>query len=161
MDPASRPRSLTFLLVFAGWATLAFLPAWVVSRPWQHALAAVASRVVAPRGAEIEMIDLQLFYPLDLAVFVALCLASGVLPWPRRVRAMAIGAPVMIAGELLALCVSMGLLMAVSAPGTSAARAEEAERMTDALLRVTGLALAAVVWFVLIGREQFTARVRR
>jgi hypothetical protein len=164
MDRAARTGGLRFLLAFAGWATLAFVPAWFVSHAWQHALGAVAARAVAPSGTELEMLELELFYPMDLAVFVALCLASGWATWRSRARALLVGTPIMIAAEFAALAVALATLLAASDPTGAAgaamtSRQAEALRLTDALIRVTGLAIAAAVWFALLGREQL--RVRR
>ena len=38
---------MRFLLLLALWATLAFVPSWLVAQPWQHAIAAVASRLAS------------------------------------------------------------------------------------------------------------------
>ena len=154
MDRTPRTGGLTFLLVFAAWATVAFLPAWWVSHAWQGALGAVAARAAAPPGSEIEILDLELFYPMDLAVFVALCLASGWASWARRGRALFVGAPFVVLAEIAALTLSM---MAMLRAGTGAARQAEALRLADALIRVTGLAVAAAVWFVVLGRQRFAA----
>ena len=152
---------MKFLLAFALWASLAYVPAWLVAHPWQHALAALASRAVAPPGAEVEMVDLELFYPVDIAMFVALCLASGWAPWPRRARALLVGVPAMAVAELAALTLSMwALLSAGGATGNGPGMAA-AGRLADALIRATGLALAAAAWFALLGRERFLARPRR
>jgi len=154
MDPATRSGGVKFLLAFAGWATLAFLPAWWLSHPWQNAIGVIASRIAAPRGAELEMVDLELFYPMDLGVFAALCLASGWTPWPRRLKAMLIGAPFMVIAEIAALSLAMIALIGAGDPVKQA----EAGRLTDGLIRVTGLAVAAAVWFVVLGRTRMESR---
>ncbi len=156
--PAADPR-LKFLLAFAAWSTLAFLPAWAVSHGWQRALAAVAGRVVAPRGSEVEFVDLQLFYPMDVAAFAALCLASGWETWAARARALVLGAPLMVLAELAALSAAMAALMAAGAGhgAGEAARLDSAVRLSDALIRATGLAFAAALWFVLLGRRTLAA----
>jgi len=160
MDRTSRPDGVRFLLAFAGWASLAFLPAWLVSHPWQSALGAIASRVAAPRGTTLEMVDLELFYPVDLAVFVALVVASGWATWRRRRRALLVGAPLMIVAELVALCVALGVLVAANGAGGTEAGRDEAARLADALIRVTGLAIAGALWFALLGRERFLGKTR-
>ena len=81
-----RGRPMKFLLWLALWSVVAFVPAWFLLTPWQHALASIAGRLVAPPGAEIEFTDLQVYYPLDIGVFVALCLASTWAPRERRLR---------------------------------------------------------------------------
>jgi hypothetical protein len=160
MDRTTPRTGVRFLLAFALWASAAFVPAWWVSHPWQHALGALAARAVAPPGAELEMVDLQLFYPVDVAVFVALCLASAWASWPRRARALLLGVPAMILAEWLALVASMAAMLAAGGTGEAASMAGAA-RLADALIRATGLALAAAAWFALLGRERFLARTRR
>jgi hypothetical protein len=157
VDRTTRTGGLRFLLAFAGWATLAFFPAWWVSRAWQHALAAVAARLVAPSGTELEMLDLELFYPIDLAVFIALCVASGWTGWARRRRALLVGTPIMVLAELLALAAALAALLHAGATG-GAAEQSGAMRLADGLIRVTGLGVAAVTWYALLGRERFDTR---
>ncbi len=155
MDRPAPDIRLKFLFAFAAWATLTFLPAWVLSHGWQNAVAAVAGRIVAPSGSEIEFVDLELFYPMDLAAFVALCLASSWEPWPRRVRALLIGAPLMVLAELIALSAAMGAILAAggaAGAGGDAYQQDSAMRLADGLIRGTGLAFAAAVWFMLLGR---------
>nr|MBP8136636.1 hypothetical protein [Candidatus Eisenbacteria bacterium] len=117
MDRPAPDLRLKFLFAFAAWSTLTFLPAWVLSHGWQSALAVVAGRIAAPSGSEIEIVDLELFYPMDLAAFVALCLASSWEPWPRRFRALLLGAPLMVLAELMALTAAMMAIMAAGAAG--------------------------------------------
>ena len=155
MDQTSRSGGVKFLLAFAGWATLVFVPAWWVAHPWQHAIGAMASRIAAPRGAELEMIDLELFYPMDLGVFVALCLATLWTSWPRRLRAILIGTPIMVIAEIAALSLALAALLGAGDPASQA----EASRWTDAVIRITGLAVAAAVWFVVLGRTRLGSRV--
>ena len=156
MDRTPGTHGLKFVLAFAGWASLAFLPAWAMAHPWQHALATVAGRMVAPNGTELEMTDLQLFYPVDLGVFVALCLASGWATWARRRRALLIGAPILVLAEIAALALALSVLLRAG-PGGDAAQAS-ATRLVDGLIRVTGLGVAAATWFALLGRERFGVR---
>jgi hypothetical protein len=154
VDLASRGDGVKFLLAFALWATLLFVPAWWGAHAWQHALSAVATRLVAPPGSVIEMTDLELFYPVDLAVFLALCFASGWASWERRARAALLGAPPVIAAELVTLSLALVALLGASGPGVDAAHRDEAGRLADGLIRVTGIAAALVAWFVLLGRER-------
>jgi len=87
-------------------------------------------------------------------VFAALCLASGWTPWPRRLQAVLIGAPIMVISEIAALSLAMIALIGAGDPVKQA----EAGRLTDGLIRVTGLAVAAAVWFVVLGRTRIGSR---
>jgi hypothetical protein len=51
------------------------------------------------------------------------------------------------------------LVAANGAGGTEAGR-DEAARLADALIRVTGLAIAGALWFALLGRERFGGKAR-
>jgi len=136
-----------FLLRFIAWATPAFLIAWSIHGSYERTIAAMGAGLAAPPGAQIELLDLELFYPFDLGVYVALCLASSWAAIARRVRAAAIGLPVLVAIEVAVVFVSIKALMA---GGDS----EAVSRFVDGIFRVEGLVAAAVVWLVLLGREQ-------
>ena len=145
---------MKFLLYFTGWATLAFCAAWLVHPGWEHVIATIGARLAAPPGAEIEILDLELFYPFDIGVFLALCLASTWVPPGRRLRAAAIGAPVLVAVEVLALVVAFQVMM-------SAADPSEAGRFANAMIRVAGLVAASAAWLYLLGRERLSLAARQ
>jgi len=149
---------MRFLLLLALWATLAFVPSWLVAQAWQHAIAAVASRLASPAGAVIEIVDLQLYYPFDLGIYLALCLASTWVRWGRRWRAVAAGLPVLILVEIGSLAVALAAMMRGAAG--SAQAAEEAQRFAVGVIRVTGLVAAAGAWFYLLGRERLPLAAR-
>ena len=149
---------MRFLLLLALWATLAFVPSWLVAQPWQHAIAAVAARLASPAGAVIEIVDLQLYYPFDLGIYVALCLASTWVRWRRRWLAVAAGLPVLILLEIVSLAVAMAAMMRGAAG--SAHAAEEAQRFAVGVIRVTGLVAAAGAWYYLLGRERLPLAAR-
>jgi hypothetical protein len=152
---------MKFLLLLTLWATLLFIPAWYVQHPYQHVLAAAAGRIVAPPGSEIELVDIELFYPFDVSVFIALCLASIWQPARRRLRAVAIGTPVMVILELISVALAMGAILSImSNPRITIAAAEEVYRFATGVIRVTGLIAAAGVWFYLLGRERLSLMAR-
>ena len=140
------------LLRFAIWATLAFVLAWFVAHPYQRVLAGLASRVVAPPGSQIEWLDLEIFFPYDLSVFAALCLASAWVPWPMRLRALALGGAVLIAVELLTLIAVMKSLLATA--GQPPEQAEATQRFVVGVIRVTGLVAAGCAWTYLLGWQR-------
>jgi hypothetical protein len=144
---------MKFLLLFTLWATLLFAPAWWLQQPWQQAIAAVAGRAAAPVGTHLEMVELELFYPFDVVVFAALCLASGWTGWTRRLRALALGLPCVVVAEVLALAYAFAAVLAASRRGDAEALAG-ATRLADGLIRIIGLGVAAGVWFAVIGRER-------
>ena len=152
---------MKFLLLLTLFATLLFVPAWWVQHPYQHALATVAGKIVAPPNSEIEIVDIELFYPFDISIFVALALASVWIPWRRRLRALAIGVPIMVVLELISVALAMAaILQVMSNPRATEATAEEIYRFSTGIIRVTGLITAAAVWYVLLGRERLSLVAR-
>jgi hypothetical protein len=144
---------MKFLLRLAGWATALFVVAWFVAAPYEKRIAAIAGALAAPRGATIEWVELELFFPHDLAVFVAMCAASSWASWRRRGRAMAIGLPWLVAAEVVALTLAMKAMLSAAAPGVPADRLAEVQRFALGIIRVTGLIAAAAAWAFLLGRE--------
>ena len=152
---------MKFLAFLALWSTLLYIPSWFVSHPYQHAITAVAGRLLAPPGSEIEFVDVELFFPFDLGIYIALCLASIWDPPPRRLRAIAIGLPLLMLLELLSLVAGMKAIMTVMANSrASAEAADQAYRFATSMIRVTGLIAASAVWFFLLGRERLSLVAR-
>jgi hypothetical protein len=120
-------------------------------------VAGAAARIVAPPGAEIEWVTLDLFFPFDLGIFVALALASAWTPWPRRGRAVLIGVPALVALEVLAVAAALAALLATQSGGGQAV----ASRFVDAVVRSVGLAGAAAAWYLLLGPPGAPRSARR
>lgn len=144
----------SFLLRFVLWATLTTVLAWWIQTPYERAIAGVAARVAAPRGSEIEILDLDVFYPYDLAVYAGLCLASAWAAWRTRGRALAIGLPALVVVEVLALVVSFRALMNAQNPA-------ESERWFNGIVRASGPIASAALWMLLLGRQKLSLAARR
>jgi len=140
------------VLRFVAWATLAFVVAWFVAHPYQRAIAGVAGRLAAPPGAEIEWVDLEIFFPYDLSVFAALCLASAWVPWNARLRALTLGLAALVVVELATLFVAMRVLLASA--GQPAQHADETSRWVTGVIRLTGLVAAGGAWLYLLGWQR-------
>jgi hypothetical protein len=125
-----------WLLRFLLWATLLSLPCALVSHAYQRGLARVATVVLAAAGQGVEIDEVQVMAPFDLAIFTAMCLASLAAPWPMRRRALAIGLPVLVALEVLT--VTGGIAFSAFWPHSSS--------QLDASLRLTGLVMETVPW---------------
>jgi hypothetical protein len=152
---------MKFLLLVVAWATLLFVPSWFVSSRYQTAIAGAAGRLAAPRGGEIEFEEVELFYPFDLGIYGALCLASSWASWRRRGRALALGLPILIVVEILSVTLALRILLAAAAsPDAAGAAGDAAFRMATAIVRATGLIAAAAVWLVLLGRERLSLATR-
>jgi hypothetical protein len=140
------------MLRFAAWATLTFAAAWFIAHPYQRALAGLAGRLVAPPGTEIEWLDLEIFFPFDLSVYAALCLASTWTPWRVRLRALGIGLAALVVVELLTLIVVMKVMLASA--GQPAAQADATQRFVVGVIRLTGLVAAGCAWLYLLGWQR-------
>jgi len=149
---------MRFLLLVTGWATVAFIPAWIVAHPYQQVIGAIAARIVSPPGSTIEFVDLEIFFPFDIAIYAALTLASTWATWPRRMRTLALGLPVMVVLEVVTLALAMGAMLSAASAGTEAL--QEAQRFSTGIIRVTGLVTAAGVWFYFVGRERLSLAAR-
>lgn len=138
-------------LRFSGWATLMFAVTWLIATPYQHGIAGVASVIAAP-NAQIEWVDLQIFFPFDLSVYAALCLASSWASWPQRLRFLGIGIALLIGVEVVVLVIAMRSLMASGS--ASPAHAAETQRFVVGLIRVTGLVAAGATWTWFLGWQR-------
>lgn len=144
---------MRFFIRFAAWATALFVLVWFVAAPYQKVIAAIAGSLAAPRGTVVEWVELELFFPHDLAVFAALCAASMWASWRERGRALVFGLPVLVAAEILALVLAMKAMLSAAGPGQPPGRVEEVQRFALGIIRVTGLIAAAAVWAFFLGRE--------
>lgn len=152
---------MKFLFLLTGWSTLTFGCMWLLAPPYRHVMTKVVERIVTPlvvppgfRGHYV------MFYPFDVGLYVALCLASTWVPFARRLRVIAIGFPVIVVLELLCVAIMMRL---TAVPQSSPRVAVEAERVLDGLIRVGDLVMPAGLWVVFLGRKLLspTARTRR
>jgi hypothetical protein len=152
LDRLEAADGMRALLRFAGWATLTFALAWTIAHPWQHVICALASRIMMPPGSSIDWIDVDIFFPFDLSVFVALVLASNWRTWPERGRVLAIGLVVLVVVELLTLCFVVRQMLGTA--HASAAAAEQTQRFVIGVIRLTGLVAAGSAWLYLLGWER-------
>jgi len=146
------------LLRFAFWATVMSALAWAIAGPWQHAIATIAGRIAVGPGREVEWEDLELFFPYDLGVFVALCFASAWVGWKTRLRATGLGLIVLVAVEIVTLVVAMRVLIATA--NEPPERIADASRLVDAVIRLTGLAAGGAAWLMLLGWQRLPAFAR-
>jgi hypothetical protein len=151
--PGEGPRAGTrarvkWLLRFLLWATLLSVPCAFVSHGYHRGLAQVAMAALAVFGQGVEIEDVQVMAPFDLAIFAAMCLASLAAPRAARIRALAIGLPALVGIEVLT--VVAGIAVSLLWP--------EGSSGLDTSLRLTGYVIetipwvsAAVVWLLLLG----------
>jgi len=137
-----------WLLRFIGWATLLAIPCFLLSDPWQRALAALAENIVNAFGAKIEMQEVQIMAPFDLGIYVAMCLASRNAPPLARRMALERGSLLVLALELLTVIAAVLLYFAFPA-GSS--RETGGLRLTEYVIEFIPWASATVVWLIMLG----------
>ena len=144
---------------FAAWATLTFAAAWLVADPWQHAIAGIAGSIVAGPGRHIEWGTIEVFFPFDLSVYAALCLSSAWAGWNERLRALSLGALVIVVIEIVTLVVVMKVML--SAANLPPDRQDATQRLIVAIIRLTGLAVAGATWMLTLGWQGVAPFARR
>jgi len=139
---------MKWLLRFLLWVTLLSVPCGFVSQAYQHALSRVAATVLAIGGQEVDIEDVQVMAPFDLAIFAAMCIASLSAPWATRRRALLIGLPVLVGIEVVTVvvgvCVSM--IWPENSPQLGASL-----RLSGYVIETVPWVSAAVVWLLLLG----------
>jgi len=137
-----------WLLRFLLWATLLSVPCAFVSHAWQRGLARAAMTILSVVGQGVEIDEVQVMAPFDLAIFAAMCLASLGAPWTARRRALLIGLPALVAIEVLAVVAAIGvtLLWPENSP-----QLEASLRLTASLIETVPWVGAALMWLLLLG----------
>ena len=133
----------------AGWSALLAFPAWLLMPPYQRALASLAGLALEILGMRVQFEDVMVAAPFDLALFTAMCLATVRAPMRRRWRSLAIGIPVLVAGEV-AVVVAVVLLTVAARSTAPAATAHVADYLGESIPWVN----AAVAWLVLFGKDE-------
>ena len=142
---------MRWILRLAGWATLLAVPAWGIMAPYQKALGAATSAVLSLIGWNVEFTEVALAAPFDLAVYSALCLASVHASWRRRRRALLLGIPLLIAGEVAgAILVIAVFLLTYRDP----AALEAGSNLTGRLLESIPWINASALWLAFLGAEE-------
>lgn len=136
---------------FIAWAAVFFCVYWMSSDRYQQGLTAVLQLCLPAVGLGEVVIDrVQIYAPSEIGVYAAMCLASVRTPWRRRLGALAIGAPLLAALELVAV---LGMAAAaVHLPkhvGPGVAR-----RLADFPVNTVLLVDASLVWLALLGATE-------
>jgi len=139
---------VSWFLRFAGWASVLAPLGWMASRSWQGMLAASVNQVLTLFGHPTRLGRVDVGAPLDIGLFVALCLASRRAPARERLRALLVGVPGMVAIEIVFASLAIGMMVA---RGSRALDTDPVMRagflLTDTIPWVSG----AVLWGVLLG----------
>src|SRR2546422_9098754 len=140
---------MKLLLRFLGWASVLAFPCYLAMRPYQDALASIAMRIFEIAGAPAR-VEVDLHEPFGLGLYAAMCLASHRSPRNIRIRALALGVPVLAALVLVAVVV----FVVVNRLTTGHAGGNEgaASRFIEATLETVPWVFAPAMWLVMLGR---------
>lgn len=106
---------MKLLLRFVGWCTVLAYPCWLVSPAYQRRVSAAVTGISAFFGLEFKIgAGLEVFAPMDLGLFVALCLASSAVSFRLRFRSVAFGLPLLAAMEVLTVFLLATIIWATS-----------------------------------------------
>ena len=147
---------MKWLLRFIGWATVFAVPCFLLSRPWQGALGALATRIVALFGIQIDMQEVQIMAPFDLGIYLAMCLASRNAPALARRRAIERGGLIVVLLELMTV---VGAVLLFFAMGSRREGSSPGLRFAETLIEFVPWASATAVWLAWLGNWELPAAV--
>lgn len=153
---------MKFLLRFLLWGSGLFTVAWFVQHAWQDLLLSIVLPLVTPSGPHLERLIFSYpSFPIDLALFAALCLASPGISWEERGRALAKGLPWLLGVELIVTGVVARILVGYALAHRDAATVEGAYTpMFFQLLRASGIGPPLLVWYAALGWKGEAEAVR-
>jgi hypothetical protein len=142
-------RFLRWPLEVLGWSAVLVVPCWLVSEGYERGLATVVKRVVDSFGHSLRIDRLEVFAPLEIGIFVSLCLASRAAPAWERARAIALGIPALAVLEVLVL---LGATFLNLSRQSGALAGEFYEQLPLNLVKSIGWVNALVLWMAFLGR---------
>ena len=140
---------MKWLARLLGWTVVLAVPCGLLYEPYQLALGAAVSRVLAAAGTPVDLARVNVGAPFDLGLFAAFCLASGAAPRAARGRALALGIPAMMVLEvaLCALAIGTIALRRAAGAGPDDASVRAAFYLTDTIPWVSG----GLLWLAFLG----------
>ncbi len=97
---AAPATPVAWLLRFSIWATLLLVPCWALMSRYQAGLARAAEWTFRNVfGMSVDVAIVQVYAPLDLGLFLSLCLAGRGLGRPLPLRRISLGVALLVALE--------------------------------------------------------------
>jgi len=83
-----------------------------LSHEYQEWLAISTSGIMRLIGQPVTLTSLEIYAPVDVGIFVAMCMASNKAPRRVRLRALMVGMPLMAILELCTVLLALGVTLA-------------------------------------------------
>jgi hypothetical protein len=124
------------------------VPCWLISPAYERGLATVVKAVVDAFGHSLRIGRLEVFVPFEIGVFVSMCLASRRAPAGRRIRAIALGVPLLAALEVVLMVAATFVILSHQSGVLAGDFYRELPRN---LPKTIGWVNALALWMVLLG----------
>ena len=147
---------MRWLLRFAALATLLAPLCWLALHPYERALAVAVSHALGLFGVQLKLGSVNVAAPFDLGLFAALCLAARRAPWRVRLRALAVGIPILMLVEIFGVASSIAIILRFRGqPDAEETALRAGFYLSDTIPWVS----AGLVWLALLGSWELPASV--
>ncbi|HTK30707.1 MAG TPA: hypothetical protein VL332_01995 [Candidatus Saccharimonadaceae bacterium] len=120
-------------------------------------MARIAEAILRAFGQGVEIDDIEVAAPLDIGMFLAMCLASQSTSWRERRRAIAIGVCALVIVEILTVVLSIALTLAATSAATLGGR--DVSAVGEIMATIPWVA-AVLAWLPLLGGRELRVSVR-
>lgn len=145
---------MKWVLRVLAYSTIFGVPCRLASEAYEAQLARVCQGLLWFTGIPVTLRNAEVFAPVDLGIFLALCLATSAAPWRLRGKAFLTGTAALILLEIVQVIAGNYLHPANRPPLPSHAVA-----WLRYLLQCTFWVGPAMVWLLLLGHHQLRSAV--
>jgi hypothetical protein len=143
-----------WVLRVLAYSTIFGIPCRLASGAYETALAKVCQAILVLTGIPVTLRNAEVFAPVDLGIFLALCLATTAAPWRGRGKALLMGSAVLVLLEIVQVIAGNYLH-----PANRPALPANAVAWLRYLLQSTFWIGPAMVWLLLLGHHQLRSAV--
>ena len=130
------------------WSLILAVPCWLLSPAYERGLGTVVKAVIDAFGHSLQIDKLEVFVPFEIGVFVSMCLASRRAPVGRRIRAIALGVPLLAALEVVVMVATTFVILSHQSGALAGDFYKELPRN---LPKTIGWVNALALWMVILG----------
>jgi hypothetical protein len=145
-------------LGFLAWSTVLGPACWLISPSYQQWLAALVRTASDLLGHRVRVHDLEVYAPVEIGVFAAMCLATSGATLAQRVRATLLGIPTLISLEVVILLIASLPVMLGLHPSEGG---EILGSLADYFVKTIVWVNAGVVWTILLAGKVDSALWQR